>query len=109
MIYPTMKDLPFQRLYVEQTTFRHTLVTNVPGVFRGRATAATALWFCEGTLILMCTLEESGLKEESLQPPETVIFHGFMMSTAIRLAISAHDRLIATLQTRIPEDAERAP
>jgi len=107
MIYPHAKELVFQRLYVEQTTFRHTKTDT--GGFRGRATAATALWFCEGTLILMCVLDEHELKGQSYDPPETVIIHNFTTSAAIRLAVSAHDRMIGVLQTKIPEDAERAP
>lgn len=107
MIFPTMTKLKFRRLFVESTTFQHTKDPSTE-VFRGRALAATALWFCEGTILLMCTLEEFGLREESIEPPETVVHHGFTTSAAIRIAVASQDRMIAILKTKLPSDAERA-
>jgi hypothetical protein len=106
MIFPTMAKLKFRRIFVETATFQHT--KHETGVFRGRAIAATALWFCEGTILLMCTVEEFGLREESIEPPETVVHHGFTTSAAIRMAVGAQDRIIALLKTKLPSDAERS-
>lgn len=112
MIKAEEATLEFRRLYIEKTQYQH---TEEAKIFRCRVDVVTALWFCDGTIILYCKADQTELdfegesqKTESLEPLETVVHHGFVQSHAIRLAIAAHDRLLAVVQAKLPKDAERS-
>ena len=119
MINPEDAELTFRRLYIEKTTFRYSKDEQKDDrrkdLFRARVDVATAMWFCNGTIFLMCGATETELnfegdptgKPEFLEPLETAVHHHFVQSEALRLAIAAHDRLVANVLAKLPKDAER--
>lgn len=111
MIKPEDSELTFRRLYIEKTSFRY---AKKGEVFLEGVDVITAMWFCDGTILLLCEaqrtwadFEEGVQKTEFFEPPETVVHHGFVQSHAIRLAIAAHDRLLGIVQEKLPKDVER--
>jgi hypothetical protein len=55
----------------------------------------------------MCTIEELAIESAPmLKKPETVVSHGWVLSSAIRLAVGAHDRLIEEAKALLPPNAE---